>query len=158
PPGVEPVDKPSFGRPNWFEYVAAEHRAVRERVALIDQTSFSKLEIDGPQALVALQRLAVSDMDKPVGSVIYTQLCNPHGGIACDPTFTRLAETRFYVVTGSAFGRHDQHWIESNIRKDGLANARGVTSPGAVINSCGPKARDVLASVLEEDVSNAAFP
>ena len=69
-----------------------------------------------------------------------------------------MGENRFYVVTGSAFGRHDQHWIESNIRKDGLVNVRDVTSSRAVINICGPKARDVLASVVEEDVSNAAFP
>ncbi len=158
PAGVEPVDRPSFGRANWFEHVAAEHRAVRERVALIDQSSFSKLEIDGPQALAALQRLAAADMDKPVGSVIYTQLCNPRGGIECDLTVTRLAENRFYAVTGSAFGRHDRHWIESNVRRDGSVNVRDVTSSRAVINLCGPKARDVLADVVEEDVSNAAFP
>lgn len=158
PAGVEPVDRPSFGRANWFEHVAAEHRAVRERVALIDQTSFAKLEIEGPQALAALQRLAAADMDKPVGSVVYTQLCNPRGGIECDLTVTRLTADRFYAVTGSAFGRHDEHWIRSNIRDDWEVKLRDVTSARAVINLCGPRARDVLASVAEEDVSNAVFP
>ncbi len=158
PAGVEPVDKPSFGRANWFAAVAAEHRAVRERVAVIDQTSFSKLEIDGKRACAALQHLAAANMDRPVGSVIYTQLCNPRGGIECDLTITRLAEDRFYAVTGSAFGGHDRHWIESNIGRDEGVNLRDVTSARAVINLCGPKARDVLAAAADDDVSNAAFP
>ncbi len=76
PAGVEAVDRPSFGEPNWFPHVAEEHRAVRERVALIDQTSFAKFEITGPGALDAVQWLSVADMDKPVGTVTYTQLCN----------------------------------------------------------------------------------
>src|SRR5262249_40129880 len=70
------ADRPAYRRPTWSEPVAAEHRAVRERVALIDQTSFSKFELAGPGALAAIDRLAASRMDKPVGSVIYTQLCN----------------------------------------------------------------------------------
>ena len=101
PEGTEPIDRPSFRRPNWFEPVAAEHRAVRERVALIDQTSFSKFKLAGKGALAALQHLASSEMDKPVGSVIYTQLCNERGGIEADLTITRLAPDCFYIVTGS---------------------------------------------------------
>ncbi|MEQ9607130.1 MAG: FAD-dependent oxidoreductase, partial [Kiloniellaceae bacterium] len=81
PTGVEAVDRPGFTEQNWKPYVAEEHRAVREGVALIDQSSFSKFELRGPGALAALQRLAVSNMDKPVGSVIYTQLCNERGGV-----------------------------------------------------------------------------
>jgi glycine cleavage system aminomethyltransferase T len=105
-----------------------------------------------------LQRIAVSNMDRPVGSVIYTQLCNERGGIECDLTFTRLAADRYYFVTGAAFGKHDAHWIESQLRKDGSVHLIDVTSARAVINLCGPKARDVLAAVAEEDVSNDAFP
>ena len=101
----ERVDRPSFRRPNWFEPVAGEHRAVRERVVLIDQTSFSKFEMKGPGALATLQRLAAADMDKPAGSVIYTQLCNERGGIEADLSITRLSPDRFYIVTGSGFRR-----------------------------------------------------
>src|SRR5262249_6021514 len=106
PPGVEPHDRPSFDKPNWFGHVAAEHHAVRARVALIDQTSFSKFEVLGPAALPALQRLAAADLDKSIGSVIYTQLCNERGGIECDLTLSRLGDNLFYIVTGSAFGTH----------------------------------------------------
>ncbi|WP_193369021.1 GcvT family protein [Pelagibius marinus] len=158
PEGVEPVDKPGFAEQNWKPYVAEEHRSVREGVALIDQSSFSKFELRGPGALDALQRLAVSNMDKPVGSVIYTQLCNERGGVEADLTVTRLGENHFYIVTGSGFGVHDAHWIESHLPADGSVFLIEVTSGKAVVNLCGPKAREVLAQAAEEDVSNEAFP
>jgi len=156
--GVEPVDRPSFGRPNWFEHVGQEHRAVRERVALMDQTSFAKFEISGPDSLPLLQWLSVCDMDKPVGTVIYTQFCNERGGIECDLTVTRLAADRWYLVTGAAFGAHDMGWVrEQAAHLDVVVTITDVTSARAVVNLCGPLAREVLQSVCEEDVSNASF-
>lgn len=158
PDGVEPVDRPSFEAPNWFPHVGAEHRAVREGVALIDQTSFAKFEITGPGSLAAVQWLSVADMDKPVGSAIYTQLCNERGGIECDLTITRTAADSWYVVTGAAFGAHDMGWIRSNSPDDGSVIVRDLTSARAVINLCGPKSRLVLQAACEDDVSNDAFP
>ncbi len=155
--GSPETEEPSFGKPNWFDTVAAEHRAVRERVALFDQTSFSKFEISGRGSLAAMQRLAVTNMDKSVGSVIYTQLCNELGGIECDLTITRLDVDRWYVVTGSAFGAHDIGWIRSNSPDDGTVVIQDVTSARAVINLCGPRSREVLVRVSEDDVSNSAF-
>lgn len=157
PPGVEAVDKPSFTEPNWWPHVRTAHLAVREGVGLIDQTSFAKFEISGSGALAAVQWLSVADMDKPVGSVIYTQLCNERGGIECDLTMTRTASDSFYVVTGSAFGAHDMGWISSNSPDDGSVVVRDLTSARAVINIVGPRSRDVLQAVSEDDVSNAAF-
>ena len=158
PEGVEPVDQLAFIDPGWKQYAAQEHNAVREGVALIDQSSFSKFELVGPGALEALQRLAVSNMDKPVGSVIYTQLCNEHGGIEADLTITRTGPDRFYIVTGSGFGVHDSDWIRRALPQDGSVYLSDVTSARAVINICGPRAREVLQAVSEHDVSNAAFP
>ncbi len=158
PPGVERVDRPSFTRANWFDHVAAEHGAVRERVALVDQSSFAKFEVSGPGALALVQRLSVAEMDTPVGTVIYTQLCNERGGIECDLTLTRTAPDSWYVVTGAAFGPHDMGWFRQHAPADGSVSIRDVTSARAVINVCGPLARDVLQAVCEEDVSNAAFP
>jgi len=153
-------DKPAFDRrkTNWFKAVGEEHRAVREGVALIDQSSFSKFEIVGPGTLSLLQRLAVSNMDRPIGSVIYTQLCNERGGIECDLTFTRLGRDHFYFVTGAAFGGHDSDWIRSHMRHHDSTHLFDVTSAISVINLCGPRSREVLREVTEEDVSNAAFP
>lgn len=157
PKGVEPVDRPSFTWPNWFEHVAAEHKAVRERVAMIDQSSFAKMELVGPGALAALQRLAVANVDRPAGSVIYTQLCNERGGIEADLTICRLEEQRFYLVTGTAYGGHDFGWIKRHLPGDGSAYPFDVTSAYAVINLCGPASRDVLARVAEEPVDNDGF-
>jgi 4-methylaminobutanoate oxidase (formaldehyde-forming) len=157
PEGIEAVDRPSFGAPNWFEHVNAEAAVVRDRVALIDQTSFAKFEITGPGALAAVQWLSVADMDKPVGTVTYTQLCNERGGIECDLTMARTAPDSWYVVTGAAFGAHDMGWIRSQSPTDGSVIVRDLTSARAVINLCGPRSRDVLQAVCEDDVSNAAF-
>jgi 4-methylaminobutanoate oxidase (formaldehyde-forming) len=97
-------------------------------------------------------------MDKPDGTVIYAQLCNDAGGIEADLTITRLGRDHFYIVTGAGFGSHDADWIRRHMPKDGSVHLIEVTSARAVINICGPKARDVLQAVCEADVSNAAFP
>ncbi|MDP2293036.1 MAG: FAD-dependent oxidoreductase [Actinomycetota bacterium] len=157
PASVEPIDRPSFSEPNWWPHVRAAHLAVREGVGLIDQTSFAKFEITGPGALATVQWLSVADMDKPVGTVIYTQLCNERGGIECDLTMTRTAPDSFYVVTGSAFGAHDMGWIRTHSPDDGSVIVRDLTSARAVLNIVGPKSREVLQSVCEDDIGNAAF-
>jgi 4-methylaminobutanoate oxidase (formaldehyde-forming) len=148
PAGIEAVDRPSFGRANWFEHVAAEHKAVRERVALIDMSSFSKFELSGPGAFAFLQWLAANDLDKPPGAVTYTQLCNIKGGVEADLTITRLAEDRFYLVTGSGLAVHDRNWIETHMPRDGSVALRDVTSGRAVLNLCGPQSRQVLVNLL----------
>ena len=158
PDGVAPVDQLGFLAPGWHAFAAREHRAVREGVALIDQSSFAKFEMMGPGALECLQRLAACNMDRPVGAVIYAQMCNEAGGIEADLTITRLAQGHFYIVTGAGFGTHDADWMRRHMPRDGSVHLVEVTSARAVINICGPKARDVLAAVAQEDVSNAGFP
>jgi len=158
PAGTRPYDTPTFERANWFDHVGHEHQAVRERVALIDQTSFSKFEMTGPDALKSLQWIAAADIDKPVGSAIYTQLLNHNGGIEADLTIMRTGEKSFYIVTGSAFGIRDFDWINSNLPDGADISLRNVTSSRAVINLCGPFSRKVLEKVCDEDVSNGAFP
>jgi sarcosine dehydrogenase len=157
PPGVKGIEQPSFeGKPNWFEHVAAEHRAVRERVALFDFSSFSKFEISGRGAFDALQRIVANDLDRPDGAVVYTQLCNERGGIEADLTVVRLSAERFYVVTGSGFGVRDGHWISRQLTDN--VQFKDITSSRAVINVQGPRSRDLLSRVTENDLSNAAFP
>ncbi|KIN79183.1 GcvT family protein [Sulfitobacter mediterraneus] len=158
PDGVDPIDQLDFLNPGWQQFSEQEHKAVREAVALIDQSSFAKFEMFGPAALDTLQHLAACNMDKPVGSVIYAQLCNETGGIEADLTITRLGADHFYIVTGSGFGVHDADWIRRHMPKDGSCHLIEVTSARAVINICGPKSREVLQSICEEDLSNAAFP
>ena len=152
-------ETPSFEqKPGWFDAVGREHRAARERAALFDQTSFSKYEVSGHGTFAALQQLAAGDLDRPLGACIYTQFCNERGGIEADLTIMRLAEDRFYVVTGSQFGVRDSNWIERHIPTDGLVKIDDVTSAFAVINIVGPRARDILQATTDDDVSNHAFP
>ncbi len=157
PQGRDPA-APTFERPQGFDLVGEEHRAVREGVALIDQSSFAKFLVSGPGAFAGLQQLAANDLDKPPGAVTYTQLCNDRGGIEADLTITRLAEDRFYLVTGSGFATRDLGWIERHLPRDGSVALEDVTSGWAVINLCGPRAREVLAAVADEPVESDAFP
>jgi 4-methylaminobutanoate oxidase (formaldehyde-forming) len=143
----------------YFEVVGAEHKAIRERVAMVDLTSFGKIEIKGPGALPLLQRLAVSNMDQPVGTVIYTQFCKPDGGILADVTITRLGDDDFRLITGSGFIDNDLGYIKSNLSaEDGAVELRDVTENYACIGLWGPKSPNVLQAVTADDISNEALP
>ncbi|MBW2571801.1 MAG: GcvT family protein [Deltaproteobacteria bacterium] len=157
PEGIEPKDELTFEVPNWFEHVGNEHRAARESVILIDQSSFCKFEIEGPEAFEFLNRLAANNIDKPVGSITYTQLCNARGTIESDITVTRLAEDKFFLVTGTALGLHDAEWIKKHMPKDGSVVFKDVTSALAVINVIGPNSRKLLEKVTCDDIGNEEF-
>ena len=156
--GEAPRDVYSYGRQNWFAAVGAEHRAVRERGGRFDQSSFAKFLLVGPDAAAALDWICANRVDKPVGSLTYTQMLNARGGIQCDLTVARLAEDRFYIVTGTGFATHDFTWIERSIPEGLRASLVDVTSAYATLSLMGPKARDLLSEVTRDDVSNAAFP
>jgi 4-methylaminobutanoate oxidase (formaldehyde-forming) len=142
----------------WSTAIPAEHSATRERVALFDETSFAKIEVVGPGACRFLQRLCAGDVDRPVGTVVYTSMLNSRGGIECDFTVTRLGEDRFRIVTGTAFGQHDLGWIRRHLPDDGSVEVRDMTSAYACLGIWGPRARDVLVSLSGDDLSNQAFP
>jgi glycine cleavage system T protein len=142
----------------WSPAIGAEHRATRERVALFDETSFSKMEVEGPGSLSFLERIAANRMDRPPGSVTYTQMLNRRGGIECDLTVTRLSEERFRLVTGTAFGLHDLSWIRSHLPAGGSVQARDITSSLSCIGVWGPRARELVQAVSDSDFSNEGFP
>ncbi len=143
---------------NFSTAIEVEHLGTRTCAGLFDETSFSKFEVRGKDALRGLQYLCDNDIDKHVGSVIYTQMLNPRGGIECDFTVTRLAHDRFRIVTGTAFGEHDRSWIRLNMPEGADAEIIDVTSQYACLGLWGPRARDILSRVTKSDVSNAAFP
>ncbi len=142
----------------WSPIIAAEHEATRERVALFDLTPFAKFEISGTDALKTLQRLSANDVDKPVGAITYTALLTSRGTIKCDLTVTRLAEDQFMIVTGGSMGLHDLEWIRSNTPSDANVNITDISSNLCCIGLWGPKAREVLETLTDDDVSNASFP
>ena len=154
-PGEQPVDRYSYHRPGWWDAVGREHLAARQAAVLIDQTSFAKFRLKGPDAARALNWIAAGNIDRAVGSLTYTQMLNDHGGIEADVTVARLAQDEFYIVTGTGFASHDFNWISRNLT--GNCQLTDVTSGGAVLSLMGPKAREILALVCPDDLSNAGF-
>ena len=158
PEGVEPVYEYSFGKQNWFEYSAAEHRAAREACALFDQSSFSKYLVQGRDACQVLQRICSADIDIEPGRLVYTHWLNERGGIEADLTVTRLGETEFFVVSGAAVTHRDLNWLARHIPEDACCTVADVTSAWAVLGIMGPNSRALLEQVTAADLSNAAFP
>ena len=156
--GEVPADQYSFGRPNWFDAVAREHHAAREAAVLIDQTSFAKFTLKGPDAEAALDWIAANDVRKPAGSLIYTQMLNDHGGIECDLTAARIGPEEYYIVTGTGFATHDFNWISRNIPPGLQAELSDITATTSVLSLMGPNARKILEAVTADDVSNDGFP
>ena len=142
----------------WSPTVAAEHVATRERVAMFDLTPFATFEVTGPGSLAALQRLTTNEMNKPVGTITYTSMLTPRGGIKCDLTVTRLGARRFMVVTGGAMGLHDLGWIQAHLPDDGSATVVDISAGQCCVGLWGPRARDLLSRVYEDDVTDAGFP
>jgi len=147
-----------WSRHSWSRAIGYEHQMTRENAGLFDETSFNKFEVRGPGALKFLNYLCANDIDQPVGSVIYTQALNKRGGIECDFTVTRVADERFFIITGTAFGQHDLSWLSLNMPEDGSVAIEDVSSSYACIGLWGPKARSILGKVTDEDISNDAFP
>ena len=166
-------EKSQWERPNWFTPNAAARRgdgrsgraagrastgprrSARRRSrpgrppGCSTRSSFAKIEIDGPGAAAFLQRLCANDIDRPVGTIVYTQMLNRRGGIECDFTVTRLAADRFLIVTGTAFGNHDLGWIRKQPTGPTRRSAWSrpdVTSARACLGLWGPRARDILAA------------
>jgi glycine cleavage system aminomethyltransferase T/glycine/D-amino acid oxidase-like deaminating enzyme len=142
----------------WSPAIGVEHAACRETAALFDETSFAKLDISGDGAADFLEGLCDNHVARQVGHVAYTQMLNARGGIECDFTVTRLAEERFRIVTGTAFGQHDLAWLRQHAPDDGSVHVADVTSQLACYGIWGPSSRGILQPLTTADLSNEAFP
>ena len=156
--GELPVDRYSYQRPGWWDAVRREHLAARSQAVLMDQTSFAKFSLKGPDAAQALNWIAAGNVDRAVGSLTYTQMLNPRGGIEADVTVARLAADAFYIVTGTGFATHDFNWIARNLPEGCRATLSDVTSGSSVLSLMGPDAREILSRICPDDLSNAGFP
>jgi heterotetrameric sarcosine oxidase gamma subunit len=158
PEGVEPKVQYTWGRQNWFEYAAAEHRAARQGVILMDYSVMGKLLVQGRDAEKVLNWICANNVAVPVGRCIYTQWLNERGRIEADLTVTRLAQDQFLILTGDGTITAVHTWLKRNIHPDAHAFVTNVTSAYSVLNVQGPKSRDLLSRVTNADVSNEAFP
>jgi 4-methylaminobutanoate oxidase (formaldehyde-forming) len=158
PEGIEPSVEYSWGRQNWFEYSAAEHKAAREGVVLMDVSLMSKLLVQGRDAERVLNRICANNVAVPVGRVVYTQWLNSLGTIEADVTVTRLAEDSFLVVLSPSIQTHVEAWLERHTPSDAHVFVTDVTSGYAILNVQGPKSRQLLSGLTNVDMSNEAFP
>jgi glycine cleavage system T protein len=154
---LEPMRPKGWAGQHWSTAIAAEHLVTRERAGLFDESSFAKIEVAGDDACAFLQRICANDVDRPVGRIAYTQMLNRRGGIECDLTVTRLAEERFLLVTGTAFGNHDLAWIRRQLTDQDAVTVRDVTGSLACFGVWGPNARDILSEIANADLSNDVF-
>ncbi len=147
----------SWGRQNWFENAAAEHRAIRQGVGLYDMSSFGKLRIEGPEAEAFLNHVCGADMAVPVGRIVYTQFLNARGGIEADVTVTRLSEKAYLVVTPAATRLADETWLRRHLGGR-MVMITDVTAAEGVLAVMGPNARELMRAVSPDDFSNEAHP
>ncbi len=158
PKGATPEYIDSFTRQNWFEHSAKEHRAVRDNVGLFDQTSFSKFELSGRDAEAVLNRICANDVAVPPGRIVYTQWLNVRGGIEADLTVTRLAEDRYWIISGVASQVRDFQWLKRHIPGGAEAALSDITEDWSVLGVMGPNSRTLLQGVTGADLANEAFP
>jgi len=158
PAGTEPRYEYSYGRQNWFEHVAAEHRAVRENVALFDQSSFAKFRLQGPDAMRELNRVCANDIDVAPGRVVYTQWLNERAGIEADLTITRIDDDDFLIVTSGETEVRDYAYLRRRLSEGAEVHLSNATSALAVISVMGPRSREFLQTLTPDDLSHAAFP
>ena len=142
----------------WSPIINAEHLAMRESAAMFDLSAFAVFDLSGPGVLDYIQKIAVNQMDVPIGKAVYTLLLNPFGGIRSDLTIMRVGGEVFRVVTGGGHGGIDKAWLRSQLPPDGSVRLHDRTSALCTIGLWGPKARGILEQVTDHDVSNEAFP
>jgi glycine cleavage system aminomethyltransferase T/glycine/D-amino acid oxidase-like deaminating enzyme len=158
--GSAPRYEYSYGRQNWFGACRAECLAVRDRVALFDQTSFAKFLVQGADACAILNRMSSADIDVPAGRIVYTQWLNERGGIEADLTITRVAECEFMVVTSAICQTRDLAWLKRciDVAQSARCWATDVTAGVAMLGIMGPASRELLQTLSGADLANVAHP
>ncbi|MCW1839233.1 GcvT family protein [Prosthecomicrobium hirschii] len=148
----------SFRRSNYFEHVGNEIRAVTEGVGLQDMTPFAKMLVTGPGARAWLDRILANRIPKQRGRLALSHLLTPSGGVRAEFTVYERAANQFYLVSAGGLERHDHDVLERLLPADGSVNLRPLTTSMGVFVLAGPRSRELLQSLTDTDLSNAAFP
>ncbi len=155
--GMEQKDDWSFRRSNWFKAVEKECKNVKENVGLLDMTAFAKCRIKGPGAEEFLDKLVANKLPKKVGRINLCHALNTKGGVHSEFTIMRESENSFYLVSAGAYQRLDHDWIFGWMPKDGSVQFENLTNSKGVLVVSGPKARELMQKVSNDDFSNENF-
>ena len=148
----------SFRHNNVFEVVAAECRAVRERVGVMELPSFAKFEVSGPGAEAFLDRLCANSVSRRDGGIVLTHALTEGGRIATEFTITRLAADRFYLLSGAVAHQRDLDLLTFSRREDEKVTITDLTDDHSALIVAGPRSRDLLEKLTTTDLGNEAFP
>lgn len=157
PAGAAPA-RDTLDTPDWLPWVQAEQKATREAVALYDQSSFSKLWVQGPDALPFLQHMCANDIDVAIGKIVYSAVLNDRGGFESDLTVIRLSMDRFMVVTGSGQTTRDLDWLQRHVTPDMRVFINDVTAQYCVLSLMGPRAAELMSRVCPDNLSPQHLP
>ena len=141
----------------WSPIINAEHLAMRDRAGVVDLSAFAIFDVIGPRAMQTVQATVVAQADVGIGRVVYTPVLDERGGFRSDLTIMRLAHDRYRVVTGGAHGMVDLKWFADRMPADGSAQVVDLTSAYTTIGLWGPRARDILGAVTDDDISSDGF-
>ncbi len=159
PPGNKPeIDKLSWGRENWFEWWAEEHRACREGVIAMDMTFMAKFLVQGRDAGQFLNYVSANEVDGKAGMITYTQWLNHTGKLEADLTVIKFNDEKYMVVASDTAHRHAETWLKRNIGVDQHVFVTDVTAAYGQLNIQGPRSRELIQSLTTADMSNEAFP
>ena len=158
PEGTKQEDHWSFRRSNWFEHIGNECKNVTENVGLLDMTAFAKCRISGPGAEEFLDNLVANKLPKKIGRTNLCHALNSKGGVHSEFTIMREQSDSFYCVSAGAWQRLDHDWIKKHMPKDGTVQFENITNQVGVLVVAGPKSRELLERVSDDDFSNEVFP
>ncbi|KAK3581173.1 hypothetical protein CHS0354_024706 [Potamilus streckersoni] len=149
----------TFGKPGWFDCVRDEYWACKERVALIDMSSFTKLEIksQGPEALNFLQYVCSNNINEEEGTIIHTGMQNSHGGFENDCSVVPLQDNTFFLIAPTNQQTKCLAWLHKHMPKDGSVQVRDVTSMYSGLNLIGPHAEQLLSDVSDKPIDQVNF-
>ena len=156
PKGVKRKDVFSFHRSNDFEHVKAECLGVRTAVGVTEIANFAKYAFTGSGAEAFLNRLMTNIMPK-TGRLVLTPMLNEKGKLIGDFTIAKAAENQFLMWGSSQAQKYHMRWFEKHVPKDGSVHIHRYDMGLVGLSIAGPKARDVLQALTDEDVSNSAF-
>ena len=156
PKGVEPKDIFSFHRSNDFAHVKAEVLATRNGVGVTEIANFAKYTFSGTGAEAFLSRMMTNKMPK-TGRLILTPMLNQNGMLIGDFTIAKAKDDLFYMWGSSQAQKYHMRWFEQHLPTDGSVQIDRLDMGLVGLSIAGPKSRDVLAAMTDEDVSNAAF-
>jgi dimethylglycine dehydrogenase len=148
----------SFRRANWWNAVRDECIAVRERVGLMDLSTFAKFDVKGPDAFSFLERICANKVPRKDGGIVLTHLLNDNGFIESEITITRLSGDHFYVLSAAVAQHHDFDQLIWRKRSDERVDIVDITDNYGTLVLAGPRAREVLVACTLQDLSNTALP